>query len=269
MIGTPQPRCLPEARLAREIHRRSSSEPRLQLLRLPHARRERSDASRRRGRCLPCERSALAGRSSLCWTVLRTTPPARSSLLAQRRPSTGRETSWRQEPSTRTSSATQRTSTSDSAFGSWVTVVSIYLQPSSNTLARASRASCRSDFQLYHGHRNLAWTYLKNMPGWLFWLYLPYHLVLNLYSLITFSLRGQGGSLWRAKRDAVKGLGRFWTKASRDSSAAGRGAGRPPSRHARRSDPKALPTLTASSSCPAATAPRACSSGTRVPPRSC
>ena len=23
----------------------------------------------------------------------------------------------------------------------------------------------RSDFQLYHGHRNLAWTYLKNMPG--------------------------------------------------------------------------------------------------------
>lgn len=70
----------------------------------------------------------------------------------------------------------------------------------------------RSDFQLYHGHRNLAWTYLKNMPGWLFWLYLPHHLILNIWSLITFSLRGQGGSLWRAKRDAVKGLGRFWTK---------------------------------------------------------
>jgi GT2 family glycosyltransferase len=70
----------------------------------------------------------------------------------------------------------------------------------------------RSDFQLYHGHRNLAWAYLKNMPGWLFWLYLPYHLVLNLYSLIAFALRGQGSSLWRAKRDAVMGLGRFWAK---------------------------------------------------------
>jgi GT2 family glycosyltransferase len=70
----------------------------------------------------------------------------------------------------------------------------------------------RSDFQLYHGHRNLAWAYVKNMPGWLFWLYLPYHLILNLYSLIAFSLRGQGNSLWRAKRDAVMGLGRVWAK---------------------------------------------------------
>lgn len=70
----------------------------------------------------------------------------------------------------------------------------------------------RSEFQLYHGHRNLMWTYIKNMPGRLFWLYLPYHVVLNLYSLIAFALRGQGGSLWRAKRDAVLGLGRFWAK---------------------------------------------------------
>jgi GT2 family glycosyltransferase len=70
----------------------------------------------------------------------------------------------------------------------------------------------RSDFQLYHGHRNLAWTYVKNMPGWLFWFYLPYHLVLNLYSLVAFTLRGQGRALWRAKRDAVKGLGRAWSK---------------------------------------------------------
>lgn len=31
----------------------------------------------------------------------------------------------------------------------------------------------RSEFQLYHGHRNLVWTYVKNMPGRLFWLYLP------------------------------------------------------------------------------------------------
>jgi hypothetical protein len=54
--------------------------------------------------------------------------------------------------------------------------------------------------------------YVKNMPGWLFWLYLPHHLVLNLYSLIAFALRGRGSSLWRAKRDAVKGLVHFWIK---------------------------------------------------------
>jgi GT2 family glycosyltransferase len=70
----------------------------------------------------------------------------------------------------------------------------------------------RSDFQLYHGHRNLAWTYVKNMPGWLFWLYLPYHVLLNAYSVLAFALRGQGRVLWRAKRDAVKGLRRAWRK---------------------------------------------------------
>jgi GT2 family glycosyltransferase len=73
-------------------------------------------------------------------------------------------------------------------------------------------AGSHSNFQLYHGHRNLAWAYVKNMPGWLFWLYLPYHLVLNVYSLIAFALRGQGSALWRAKRDAVMGLGRVWAK---------------------------------------------------------
>jgi GT2 family glycosyltransferase len=67
-------------------------------------------------------------------------------------------------------------------------------------------AGVRSDFALYHGHRNLVWTYLKNMPGWLFWAYLPYHLLLNAYSVCAFTLRGQGAPLWRAKRDALKGV---------------------------------------------------------------
>src|SRR5262245_24847146 len=70
----------------------------------------------------------------------------------------------------------------------------------------------RSEFHLYHGHRNLVWTYVKNMPGSLFWFYLPYHLALNVYSLMAFAFRSQGGPLWRAKRDAVNGLWRFWTK---------------------------------------------------------
>jgi GT2 family glycosyltransferase len=65
----------------------------------------------------------------------------------------------------------------------------------------------RSDFSTYHGHRNLVWTYVKNMPAPLFWLFLPLHLLLNLASIFVFGLRGQGGVILRAKRDALAGLG--------------------------------------------------------------
>ena len=63
-----------------------------------------------------------------------------------------------------------------------------------------------SDFSVYHGHRNLVWTFVKDMPGLLFWLLLPLHVVLNLASIIWFAFRGQGGVVWRAKRDALLGL---------------------------------------------------------------
>lgn len=65
----------------------------------------------------------------------------------------------------------------------------------------------RSDFATYHGHRNLVWTYVKDMPGVLFWLFLPLHLVLNLASIAVCALRGQLGVILRAKRDALLGLG--------------------------------------------------------------
>jgi hypothetical protein len=53
------------------------------------------------------------------------------------------------------------------------------------------------------------WTYFKNMPWPLFWLYLPQHLMWNVVSLLWFSLRGQSGVIWRAKWDALKGLPRI------------------------------------------------------------
>jgi GT2 family glycosyltransferase len=65
-----------------------------------------------------------------------------------------------------------------------------------------------SGFALYHGHRNLVWTFVKNMPGPLLALYWPHHLVLNLVALAWFTLRGQGRAIWRAKRDALRGLPR-------------------------------------------------------------
>ncbi len=69
-----------------------------------------------------------------------------------------------------------------------------------------------SDFSVYHGHRNLVWTYVKNMPVFLFWLFLPLHLAMNLAALMVFTLRGQGGIIYRAKRDALMGVPRMWRK---------------------------------------------------------
>lgn len=69
-----------------------------------------------------------------------------------------------------------------------------------------------SDFAIYHGHRNLVWTFVKNMPGMLFWLLLPLHLALNLLSVVLFGFRGYGCVILRAKRDACLGLPKMWRK---------------------------------------------------------
>ena len=63
-----------------------------------------------------------------------------------------------------------------------------------------------SDFAVYHGHRNLIWTFFKNMPGWRLYWYLPQHLLLNLVTLIYYTLKGRGGVIWRAKLDGFRGL---------------------------------------------------------------
>jgi len=65
-----------------------------------------------------------------------------------------------------------------------------------------------SDFARYHGHRNLVWTFVKNMPSSLLWRYLPGHILFNLASLLFFTLAGQPGALWRAKWHALKALPR-------------------------------------------------------------
>ncbi|WP_202634487.1 hypothetical protein [Rugosibacter aromaticivorans] len=53
---------------------------------------------------------------------------------------------------------------------------------------------------------------MKDMPGILFWLLLPLHVLLNVVTVIHFSLRGQGKLILRAKRDAIKGLPNMWRK---------------------------------------------------------
>ncbi len=69
-----------------------------------------------------------------------------------------------------------------------------------------------SDSQVYHGHRNVVWAYVKNMPGMLFWIFLPVHLALNVFTLVWFSLRGNGGVIFRAKLDAIRGIRHYWKK---------------------------------------------------------
>jgi GT2 family glycosyltransferase len=72
-----------------------------------------------------------------------------------------------------------------------------------------------SDFVVYHGHRNLVWTYVKNMPPTLFWIYLPLHLVANLAMVLRYGLKGRWRIILAAKRDAVKGIPMMWRKRRR------------------------------------------------------
>ncbi len=69
-----------------------------------------------------------------------------------------------------------------------------------------------SDFSIYHGHRNLVWTYIKNMPGLLFWFFLPLHFALSIFSIVYFSSKGQSHVILRAKWDALKGVPNMWRK---------------------------------------------------------
>ncbi|GAB4573790.1 MAG: glycosyltransferase family 2 protein [Anaerolineales bacterium] len=70
----------------------------------------------------------------------------------------------------------------------------------------------RSDFSVYYGYRNMIWTFFKNMPSPYFWLFLPLHLSAVLFFAIYLTLRGQGGAIWRAIADAIRGLPKMLAK---------------------------------------------------------
>jgi len=64
----------------------------------------------------------------------------------------------------------------------------------------------RSDFSVYYGYRNMIWTFVKNMPPPLFWIFLPLHVSAILFFASYLTLRGQGMVIWKAIFDAVRGL---------------------------------------------------------------
>lgn len=83
---------------------------------------------------------------------------------------------------------------------------SLYVPSSVVRHVSSALSGYRSDFAVYHGERNSVWTFVKNMPAPLFWLYLPQHLALNAASLLFYPFRGQGRAVWRAKWHAILGL---------------------------------------------------------------
>jgi GT2 family glycosyltransferase len=70
----------------------------------------------------------------------------------------------------------------------------------------------RSNFSVYYGYRNMVWTFVKDMPGILFLLYLPVHVGTILFFILYLTLRNQSHVIWRAVFDAISGLPRAFTK---------------------------------------------------------
>ena len=70
----------------------------------------------------------------------------------------------------------------------------------------SSTAGHHSDFQIYHSQRNLVWTWVKDMPTPLLWLYLPQHLLVNVLMTGWFVSQGRAKAALRGLLDALRGL---------------------------------------------------------------
>ena len=70
----------------------------------------------------------------------------------------------------------------------------------------------QSPFTVYHGHRNLVWTFFKDMPLPLLLVYLLPHLFLNLASIVLYTFKGQPVTILKSKWDAILGLRSAWRK---------------------------------------------------------
>ncbi len=70
----------------------------------------------------------------------------------------------------------------------------------------AATSGKRSEFVRYHSARNRLWLFVKNMPGGLFWVLLPAHVMLQGALLAWAVVRGHGGPTWRGLRDSLRGI---------------------------------------------------------------
>jgi len=63
-----------------------------------------------------------------------------------------------------------------------------------------------SDFSYYYGHRNLVWTFFKDMPAVLFWIYLPVHMLMNIYLSASYLFKEKRSIILKSKVDAFRVL---------------------------------------------------------------
>jgi N-acetylglucosaminyl-diphospho-decaprenol L-rhamnosyltransferase len=63
----------------------------------------------------------------------------------------------------------------------------------------------RSEFATYYGARNRLWVFLKNTPGWLFWVLSPVHCGITLLLWLSAARFGQFAIFGRALRDGLRG----------------------------------------------------------------
>ena len=70
----------------------------------------------------------------------------------------------------------------------------------------------RSDFSVYHGYRNMIWTFFKNMPSPLIWFFLPLHVITIMFFSFYLTFRGQGKVILKAVTDALRGLPKILEK---------------------------------------------------------
>jgi hypothetical protein len=71
-------------------------------------------------------------------------------------------------------------------------------------------AGAQSEFADFHGARNRLWTFVKCMPGPLFWPLLPAHLAASAAAATYALASGRGASAWRGIAAGVAGIGPAW-----------------------------------------------------------
>jgi GT2 family glycosyltransferase len=70
----------------------------------------------------------------------------------------------------------------------------------------------QSDFALYYWQRNIIWSFVQNMPYPLILEAFPAHLIANILYLVSYTLKGKGKVVFRAKRDSIRGFPRALLK---------------------------------------------------------
>ncbi|MEK9628144.1 MAG: glycosyltransferase family 2 protein [Nitrospinota bacterium] len=83
---------------------------------------------------------------------------------------------------------------------------SIYVSDAVVEHVGSATTSRYSDFAIYHGQRNLVWSFVRNMPK--IGSYLPQHILFNLAAIVWFTLKGKPGPVLKAKWHAIKDLPR-------------------------------------------------------------